>query len=205
VENAREGNSYFQGANTIRLEKKFNDWFFGSAGYLYSQLNSDASFTDSVNNSALRCWTAFRISLWKRNRMCSMSTDCSARGNGLTFSTGVEAEWTSQHGFGGNNAFLNPVYTNGLPFAPATVAAVPTILSSDYDQNTVTENAALRYSKIPYTALFLEARLQQQSINQFDSDLQPATAIPGEHRLLQPIERYSRRLQHLPVAQRNFA
>jgi hypothetical protein len=27
-----------------RLEKKFSDWFFGSAGYLYSKLDADSSF-----------------------------------------------------------------------------------------------------------------------------------------------------------------
>ncbi len=38
-----EGTTYFQGANTIRLSKKVNDWFFASGGYLFSKLNADSS------------------------------------------------------------------------------------------------------------------------------------------------------------------
>src|SRR6202012_4323024 len=40
-----QGTTYFQGANTLRLEKKINDWSFASAGYLYSQLNADSTLT----------------------------------------------------------------------------------------------------------------------------------------------------------------
>ena len=40
--------SYFQGANSIRLEKKFKDWLFGSGGYFYSKLNAEDSFTNAV-------------------------------------------------------------------------------------------------------------------------------------------------------------
>ena len=64
-----------------------------------------------------------------------------------------------------------------IPFtatAPANLTINPASLSSDHDQNTVSENLALRYSKIRFTVLFAEARWQQQSIGQTDSDLQPS-------------------------------
>ena len=48
AQDVSQQNSYFQGANTIRLEKKFYDWLLGSAGYLYSQLNADGNFTDTA-------------------------------------------------------------------------------------------------------------------------------------------------------------
>jgi hypothetical protein len=83
---------------------------------------------------------------------------------------------TSQHGFGGG-AFLNAVYTNGNFQPLATTPLVSSILSSDYDQKSVTENVALRYSKIPYTALFAEARFQQQSIGQYDDDVQSGSGF----------------------------
>ncbi|MEY4385192.1 MAG: hypothetical protein RLY20_475, partial [Verrucomicrobiota bacterium] len=47
-QNAREHNSYFEGANAIRLEKPLNDWWLVSGGYLYSKLDGEATFTDSV-------------------------------------------------------------------------------------------------------------------------------------------------------------
>jgi mono/diheme cytochrome c family protein len=169
LENVQQTTTYFQGANTIRLERKFNDWFFGSAGYLYSALNSDASFTDSINNSAAFLNRVPQITIEKESHVFNLN-GLLGPFDGLTLSTGVEAEWTRQHGFGGDNAFLNSVYTDGTP--PAVVPVVPTLLSSDYDQSQVTETAALRYSKIPFTALFVEAKLQQQTIGQDDYDIQ---------------------------------
>src|SRR5205823_693985 len=59
--------------------------------------------------------------------------------------------------------------------SPAAIIALPvlfTTLASDYDQSSVMENVALRYTKIPFTVLFAEARLQQQSLGQYDADLQ---------------------------------
>ena len=41
------------------------------------------------------------------------------------------------------------------------------------------ENMALRYTKIPFTVLFAEGRLEQQSIGQTDVDLQPQRKFSG--------------------------
>ena len=121
--------------------------------------------------------SAPQITLEKESHVFNLNELLGPVAGARRFSTGVEAELTSQHGFGGSNAFLNPAYTNGLSFAPATVDVVPTILSSDYQQSTVTESAALRYSKIPWTTLFLEAKLQQQSIGENEQDLQKASGF----------------------------
>jgi hypothetical protein len=174
TENARESDSYFQGANTLRVEKKFNDWSSVSAGWLYSRLNSDASFTDSVNNNPLFLDLLPDSSLQKDSQVFNLNALLGPF-EGLTFIAGLQPEWTRQQGLGGANAFLNPVYTNGASFAPATLPVVPSLLSSDYNQNSITESAALRYNKIPHTALFAEARFQQQGISQYDLDLQPST------------------------------
>jgi hypothetical protein len=169
AENIHEANSYFQGANTIRLEKKFKDWLFGSAGYLFSQLNSDASFMDSINNTPSLMDRAPQITLEKESHVLNLN-GLLGPFDGLIFSSGVEAELTHQHGLGGKNVMLNSVYNDGTP--PVVVPAVATSLSSDYDQTTVTETAALRYSKIPFTGLFVDTRLQQQTISQYDYDTQ---------------------------------
>jgi hypothetical protein len=173
-ENISQGNSYFQGDNTFRLEKKFADWFFGSAGYLFSKLNANDSFLDVANNSVALTDRVPQISLEKESHVFN-ANGLLGPFDGLSFSTGVESEWTRQHGFGGPGTFLNPVYTNGIAPAPARGNVVLSQLSSDYDESTVTETAALRYTRIPYTVLFADLRLQQQSIGQNDYDLQPAT------------------------------
>jgi hypothetical protein len=176
-ENAQEGDSYFQGANTLRFEKKFNDWLFGSAGYLYSKLNSDASFTDAANNPSFgTTYVAIvpQVSLEKQSHVFNVN-GLLGPFDGLTISTGVESEWTQQHGFGGDNVMLNPIYTNGSAPTPGSGPLVLSALSSDYDETSVTESVGLRYGRVPYSILFADARLQQQSIGQSDYDLQPVT------------------------------
>src|SRR6185295_12720538 len=82
--------------------------------------------------------------------------------DGLTASAGAQSEWTRQHGFGSGRlngiAYTRPPGSN-LQINPAT-------LSSDYDQNTVSETVGLRYTRIPFTALFSDVRLQQETIGQ---------------------------------------
>ena len=177
TEKTQEGNSYFQGANTIRLEKKFTDWLFGSAGYLYSKLNADASFTDAASNPSFH--TAYtdivpRITLEKESQVLNANALLRPF-DGLTVSTGVQTEWTRQQGFGGGSALLNPIFTNGSAPVPGNGPAVLSRLSSDYDETSATETVGVRYGKIPYTILFADARLQQQRIGQSNDDLQHAS------------------------------
>jgi hypothetical protein len=87
---------------------------------------------------------------------------------GLTFSAGAQTEWTRQHGFGVGN--LNQFAFTRL--TPNNLAIVPTTLRADYDESSAMENLALRFAKIPFTVLFAEGRLEQESMGQTDSDLQ---------------------------------
>ncbi|HEY3861560.1 MAG TPA: c-type cytochrome domain-containing protein [Verrucomicrobiae bacterium] len=175
-ENVSEGNSYFQGANTIRLEKKVTSWFFASGGYLFSQLNSDGNFTDSVNHIADLMDRVPSITLQRQSHVFN-ANGLMGPFHGLTLSAGVQAEWTSQHGFGGDNAFLNPLFTNGNIASVTLTPVDPAMLSSDYDEFQTTETVGLRYNTIPYTALFADAKLQQETLGQFDQDLQPGAGF----------------------------
>lgn len=159
---AREGYSYFQGANTIRLEKKFNDWLLGSGGYLYSKLDADATFTlDSFSPFLDQHWHAPEIALERESHVVNLNSLLGPF-DGLTFSAGVQSEWTRQKGLG--SASFDTV----IPGAPPLTFTNPATFSSDYDKSSVQENLALRYTKIPFTALFAEARLEQQRIGQFE-------------------------------------
>ena len=170
-ENVGEGTTYFQGANTLRLEKKFSDWFFGSAGYLYSKLNSDATFTDAFGNGNLAAVP--EISLERESHVFNLNGLVGPFG-GFTLSTGVQSEWTREEGFGAGS--LNRI---DIPTALSSLAPLPTVLSSSYDENATTETAALRYTKIPFTALFAEARLRQDRVGEIDTDSQIGNPAPG--------------------------
>jgi mono/diheme cytochrome c family protein len=172
-QDAREHDSYFQGANSIRLEKKFNDWSFGSAGYLYSKLTASDSFTNNSRFFGLSFpATVPDIMLVRESHVFNLN-GLLGPFDGLTISAGAQSEWTRQQGLGSGD--LNQIfYTRS---APLNLAVNPATLLSDYQQNTISETLGLRYTKIPFTALFADARLQQETIDQTDNDLQPA--VPG--------------------------
>ena len=170
VQNVKEKDTYFQGANSIFLEKQFTDWFYGSGGYFYSHLDADTSFT---NITTLRNRSFFGsmpdITLERESHVANLNT-LLGPWDGLTFSGGVQTEWTRQQGFGEGN--LNQfAFTRSTP---NNLAIVPTTLRANYDEDSAMENLALRYTKIPFTVLFAEGRLEQQSIGQSDVDLQPS-------------------------------
>ncbi len=170
VQNVKEKDNYFQGANSIVLQKQFNDWFYGSGGYFYSHLDADASFTNVtriLNRTFLGSMPD--ISLERESHVANLN-GLLGPWEGWTFSAGVQAEWTRQQGFGAGD--LNEIAFTRL--APTTLTVVPTTLRANYDDNSAMENLALRYTKIPFTVVFAEGRLEQQTIGQTDVDLQPS-------------------------------
>ncbi|MDB6038654.1 MAG: Planctomycete cytochrome [Verrucomicrobiales bacterium] len=169
AQDAKDKYHSLQNANSLRLEKKINDWLFTSGGYFYSKLNADDSFTDAtLSNDILYLATVPRIDLTRESHIFNLN-GLLGPFDGLTFSTGAQSEWTRQHGFGDGN--LNGIAYTRPP--GSNLAINPATLSSDYDQNSVSETAGLRYSKIPFTTLFADARLKQESIGQVDTDIQP--------------------------------
>jgi hypothetical protein len=156
-----EGTTYFQGANTIRLEKKFSDWFFGSGGYLYSKLDSDSAFRMDAP-AQLQTVNLPDIQLEKESHVGNLNGLFGPLA-GLTLSTGVQAEWTRQYALGAGT-----LDQQTPPPPPVMDFDFPFTVSSDYDETSLQENVALRYSRIPFTTLFAEARLEQQNIRQYD-------------------------------------
>jgi len=155
-----EGTTYFQGANTITASKKFNDWFFGSAGYLFSRMNADSSVTMDAP-TLLQLASAPRITLEKESNIGNVSGLIGPT-SGLVISMGAQAELTRQNGFGDgalDEEMAPPVTSNTV---------VPFMLASKYDEASLQENLSVRYSKIPFTAVYAEARLEQQNIDQYD-------------------------------------
>ncbi len=169
TQNVKEHDGYFQGANTIQAETKFKDWLFVSGGYLYSRLNADSSFTNVTRVINLTfAGSVPEITLDRESHVVNGNVLIGPL-DGLTLSTGAQGEWTTQHGFGAGKL-------NQIPFtrtSPVTLVIEPTTLSANYDDRLATEEIAARYTTIPYTVLFAEARLRQESMGQLTSDLQP--------------------------------
>jgi opacity protein-like surface antigen len=158
----REGFQHTQGMNASRLEKQVTDWLFLSGGYLYSKFDGDASFNRTTVDAAGvpiagNVWYSDQIVLDRETHIFSLSS-MTMPWEGLTFSAGLQSEWMHQEGFG--KTYLD----EGDPNLPQ----MPLQMESDYDQNKLSENASLKFTKIPWTVLFAEARLAQDQIDQYE-------------------------------------
>lgn len=153
-ENAR----HFQGANTLRVERQFKDWLFGSGGYLYSQLQGDAAiglvgtYYSFPGTTPLNGQLASQDIVLRRESHVANLNALWGPWQGFTLTTAAQAEWTGQSGIG--KATL--VRQNPLPDESEA-------MSSNSDRSVVEESVALRYVQIPRTVLFAEARLKQES------------------------------------------
>ncbi len=152
-----EGYHYFQGANTVRVERKFNDWLFTSAGYLYSKLDASASTDGNMNDvtgqSLNNNWQSQSITLSRQSDVGNLNA-LLGPWDGLTFSGGVQGEWTREQGFGNDN-LINTF--QGAIFSQTNVTQI-TSLNTEF----LEETASARYTRIPFTSLFAEASLRQE-------------------------------------------
>jgi len=146
--------------NTVRLERQVQDWWLLTGGYFYSRLEGDASFdqttTDPSGNYASGSfWHGDDIILKRETHMGSVSS-LFVPMEGLSASLAAQVEWTHQKGAG--TAFLDPVLPRNTNFFG------PSIVDSDLDKTKYSGNAGIRFTKIPWTALFAEARLEREDI-----------------------------------------
>jgi len=158
-----EGQSYFHGANTFRVEKSVNDWLLASAGYLFSSLNSDAAFRQNFEMPFLTQLTrSDRIVLDRDSHVVNVSA-LLGPWHGLSVAGGVQSEWMRQKTFGGST---ESILIPGLPafdFLPD--------FQTDIDRATIEESVRVRYTALPFTTLFAEGRLQQESIGQYEQSI----------------------------------
>jgi len=158
-----EGQSYFHGANTFRVEKPFNDWLLASAGYLYSSLDSDAALRQNSATPILTLLTrSDRIVLDRDSHVVNVST-LIGPWQGLSIAGGVQAEWMRQETSGAETeSILLPGFP-ALDFLPE--------FKTDIDRAALEESLRLRYTGLPFTTLFAEGRLQQESIGQYEESI----------------------------------
>jgi len=150
---------HVQGMNTLMLQKQIRDWWFLSGGCYYSRLEGSDFFsqTNSPNFEGYdpSSWNSGKITLRRESEVFSLASLFLPL-EYLSFSIGTQYEWTHQEGFGdsvpdfefGNNTFAR----------------------SDYDEFKAAQNANLRFTKIPFTVLFADARFEEGSIREFQEE-----------------------------------
>jgi hypothetical protein len=167
-----EGYDHFQAANAIRLERQLKDWLLVSGGYLYSYLDGEASFNQSTFLGPAapggfvgerEFWSSQQILLDQQSHVFNANAMLGPW-QGLTAALGVQSEWMRQRGFG------EVRLDEGMPGA---ITAAPTVLDANLDRNAIDESVSLRYTSIPFTVLFAEARLQQERVGQYEDSSGP--------------------------------
>ena len=160
-----ERDEHTQGMNTLSASKQIKDWWFVSGAYYYSQLEGGASLQqNTLDGSGAPAfgnqWFVRDITFERETHAGSLST-LAGPWSGLTLSLGVQGEWTRQKSAGFENL------QSGDPASPPLFSAPSTILGK-LDSSSARENIGLRYTKIPYTVLFAEARLRQECLGRFE-------------------------------------
>ena len=144
---------HFQAVNVFQVEKQYRPWLYVSGGALYSHLDGDASL-DRTSGTLLD--PTFTATVQGQD-ISLKQTSHTVNGNallgpwqGLTFSAGVQADWEKREG--GGNVLIADSFTPQVQYAE----------SSNRDRTSVQESVALRYTTIPYTVVYAEARLEQE-------------------------------------------
>jgi hypothetical protein len=148
-----------QGMNTLMLEKQIRDWWFLSGGYYYSRLEGSDFFnqTNSPNfeGGDPSAWSSGRITLRRESEIFSIASIFTPL-DYLSFSLGSQNEWTHEEGFGAS--------------VPDFEFVTNSFTSADYDEFRSTQNANLRFTKIPFTVLFADAQSEEEIIGEYQQE-----------------------------------
>lgn len=169
-----QSDSHFQASDALRLEKQLLSWLYLSGGYYYSKFDGDFSFAQQTVSPVGsfspddKFYRADRI-IFNQDAHVFNANAQLGPWDGFNLFGGVQNEWMTQQGHGPVNM------DEGIP---GSIVSAPGSVNGDIDRVTTEEHLGARYTKIPYTVLFVEGRLQQESIDQFED------AIGGAHQLL---------------------
>jgi hypothetical protein len=163
VQQARDDVHWFEGANSLTVERPIEDWWLASAGWHYSHLEADAAFSldtlfpQGVPSFAIADeWRSHGITLSRETQAVS-GTSLLGPWHDLTLTAGVLGEWTRERGVGAGN--------QDLILLPANFRiAEPFTFDANVDKTHAAEQLVLRWTAVPFTVLFAEGQLDQESI-----------------------------------------
>ncbi len=156
---------HVQAVNALRLEKQLRDWLLLGGGYLYSKLEGDGGFSVEMIQPAVATPygppidASNPIVLRRESHIYNLSS-LWGPWDGLSLTAGVQNEWTHEDGFGRG---LAQVLAPDQP-------AFQHLYSSQRDKAILQEDAGLRYTRLPFTVLFADARFRQEWIDHYERD-----------------------------------
>jgi hypothetical protein len=175
----RERRDSTQIANSAVIQKELFDWWLAGVGYRYSWYDADEDIrlttVDGTGQPAAGSdWSTDKILLNEVWHIANFNSQFRILPK-LTAPLGVQGEWKWQDTFGDVN--LDEVIDPADP--TAGVFRFPATERSEMDQTTAEQSAGLRYSGLPFTTFFADARLKEE---EYSRDLdQLGTTEPGLH------------------------
>ncbi len=175
VQKVREQNEFNTLANAFSVQATPEEWMLFSAGYLYRHMDGTSDFeqrpVDATGAPGFGLfWNAHGLPLEQSAHVVNANAQL-GRWETLTANAGVQAEWNHQESFG------RVSLDQSDEVDPSMVATNPASINGDYDRFTLQENAGVRFTAIPFTSLYAEARWQQESIDEFE--YQQSDGAPG--------------------------
>ena len=164
----------------VSVQKQLTDGWLAGMGYRYSWLDGDSSLRLTPKDgagqpSAGSAWSADRILLNEVWQLFNAFSQYRPITN-LTLTAGVQAQWKQRETFG--DVHLDEVVD---PADPTTgTFRLPATERSLSDQTTIEESVMARYTGVPWTSLFAEARLRQETYRQSveqDGGLSPVSLV----------------------------
>lgn len=161
---------YVLGANTFRVERQIADWWLASGGALISHYDGTSLFSQTATDGTGApgfgtYWRTEGITLSRDSRVVSIAS-LFLPAKGLSLSTAGQVELTHEDGFG--NVDLD-VGDPAIPL-PGFFTAYPGTVSANQDRTEFSETVDAKYSRLPRSVLFANARLRQESVGQFDEE-----------------------------------
>lgn len=147
----RDNYRQVQGMDTLVLQKQLRDWWFINGGFYYSRLAGNDSFTQTTAIplfSSVSILSSDKITLERESEIFSMANLFSPL-DGLTLSLGTQNEWTRESGFGDS---IPDLELGGAVQVPA---------NSSLSEFKASQNANVRFSKIPFTIISGDAQLSE--------------------------------------------
>lgn len=165
-ERAEEHVAHVQGVNTLRAENQLRDWWRLACGYLFSRYDGESRLNQTTLDynqlpTVGNFWNSDDMVLRRDSHVWSLANLFQPLQN-LNATVGAQAEWTRQDGAG------NISLDSGDPSQPQFFVLEPAQVSSDLDRWRLSEQGGLRFTGLPNTVVYAEARLDQERASQFE-------------------------------------
>ncbi len=160
-QNTRDSYHSINGMNTASLEKQIRDWWFASGAFYYSRLEGSDFFSQTMSQPTINFTGTSLSQLITVSRETEIFSLASlfTPWPWLNFSVGTQNEWTREDGF-----------SDSVPFFDLLMN---TPAGSTLDRFKSSQTADIRFTKIPFTSVFADARLDQER----DAQTQDETAV----------------------------